>query len=189
MNNFSRKMLIAAVAMGTAFASMSSMAAPKDGNLNFNFQGTIPAKPVAPGDWTFVTLAGTAYTPSTISLSAISQADGGYTLETESPQVFAIKVARGAFTASSKIQATLSSSSVSGSALVGDTSALAPKVKVNGVSLTATAADVATPAAGATQATISLTSSLAVPAANVSPTGGNVSVTSAIIFSADVTAS
>lgn len=189
MTNFSRNILIAAVAMGTTFASMSSMAASKDGNLNFNFQGTIPAKPVTPGDWSFVTLAGTAYNPTSINLAAVAQSNGGYDLETSSPEVFAVKVTAGAFTASSKIQATLSSTSVSGSGLIGDTAALIPSVKINGVTLTSAAQDVLTPAAGATQATMSLTSSLEIPAANVNPTGGNVSTTSAIIFSADVTTS
>ncbi|PSU87486.1 hypothetical protein [Photobacterium kishitanii] len=188
MNKLSRNLLVTAIALGTSLVSVSSMAAAKDGNLNFNFQGVIPAKAVTPADWSFVTTSGATYNPTSIALSAVSQADGSYNLETLSPEVFAIKVTSGAFTASSKIQATLSSSSVSGTGLLGDTSTLAPTVKINGVSLSSTAADVATPASGATQVPMTLTSALVVPVANVNPTGGNVSSTTAVIFSADVTA-
>lgn len=174
-----------------AIISFSAISAPTDGNLNFTFQGVIPAAAIVPGSWKFVDLAGTDYTPSALAFSTTHNADGSYTLSMVNPEVFAIKtVGTGkVFTASSKIQASLASTIINGTGVnldsTGGVGAAKSEISINGTILKNTAQDVVTNPTG-DQATLSMTASVNLPAASVKTSGGNVSMTSAVIFSADV---
>lgn len=161
-------------------------AATTVGNLNFTFQGVVPASPVTPASWSFVDVAGTAYVPTTVSLSAAKQTDGSYILATSSPVNFGIKVSSGStFTTSTNIGAALISTSVSGSGIEGSASSLTPSVVINGTTLTTSNATVA-PASGS-QVNLALTLSLPIPKASISAAGGGVSVAASVVFSVDIT--
>ncbi len=184
MKIFNRKLIATAVTLGTVLISSSAFSAITDGNLNFSFQGFIPPKVITPGSWEFVDISGASYTPSTLSLSTSEDGSGGYSMSLSSPEVFAIKASKGSFTSANPIQATLAASSVSGSALTGDTSVLETKININGQSLSSTAATI--PVSTLETRVLTLTADLDIPAANVSPLGGTVVASSAIIFSVDI---
>ncbi|MGL5264681.1 MAG: hypothetical protein ACRC9E_00335 [Plesiomonas shigelloides] len=183
------KKLVGLVGLAAIISSFSAVSAPTDGNLNFNFQGVIPPAAITPGSWKFVDLAGSDYVPSSIPLSTSRNNDGSYSLSMVNPEIFAIQTAaQGSnFASGSKIQASVVSTIVNGSALNVDANGVAsvtPVISINGIDLTDVAQDIASPTGD--KATLSMTAKVDLPKDAVKDTGGNVSMTSAVIFSADV---
>lgn len=179
--------LLGACVIATSFSAVS---APTDGNLNFTFQGVIPPAAVSPGSWKFVDLTGADYSPSTLPFSTSRNDDGSYSLSMVNPEIFAIQVAGSGsnFTTGSKIKASVASTIINGSALNVDSSGSAnatPTISINGVNLTEVPQDVVSTITG-DKATLSMSAQVELPKASVKNIGGNVSMTSAVIFSADV---
>lgn len=179
--------LLGACVIATSFSAVS---APTDGNLNFTFQGVIPPAAVSPGSWKFVDLAGRDYNPSTLAFSTTRNNDGSYSLSMVNPEIFAIEVATPStnFTTGSKIKASVASTIINGSALNVDSSGSVNAVSVisiNGVNLSDSPQDVVSTVTG-NKATLSMSAQVELPRVSVKNIGGNVSMTSAVIFSADV---
>lgn len=184
------KKLVGLLGAGVIVASFSAVSAPTDGNLNFTFQGVIPHAAITPGSWKFVDLSGTDYTPSTLPFSTTRNNDGSFSLSMVNPEIFAIETAASGsnFTASSKIKASVASTIINGSALNVDASGALnaiPTISINGVALTDKPQDIVASATG-NRATLSMTAQVDLPKESVKNVGGNVSMTSAVIFSADV---
>ncbi|MGL5237139.1 MAG: hypothetical protein ACRC8O_03760 [Plesiomonas shigelloides] len=186
------KKLLGLVGAAAIISSFSAISAPTDGNLNFTFQGVIPPAAVTPGSWKFVDLTGTDYTPSTIAFSTTRNSDGSYKLSMVSPEVFAIQTVATSggsttapdFTTSSAIKASVASTIINGSALTAGAAATST-ITINGTDLTSTPVDVVKSATG-NKATLSMSATVELPKGAVKDSGGNVSMTSAVIFSADV---
>lgn len=180
-----KKTLITTLTAALFGVSSYALAAPTEGNLNFSFQGVIPAEPSSPGEWGFFDTSGGEYRPGNISLSGSKLSDGSYQFLMDSPEIFYIKPKSGAFTASSNIQATLAATSLSGTGLTGDTSTIIPSININGETLSNSAQSIGAATGG--QVRIALTGNVVIPVANINTKGGNMTMTSAIIFSADIT--
>lgn len=184
------KKLVGLLGAGVIITSFSALSSPTDGNLNFTFQGVIPPAAVSPGSWKFVDLAGGDYNPSTLAFSTTRNNDGSYSLSMVNPEIFAIQVVTPSvnFTTGSKIKASVASTIINGSALNVDSSGsvnATPTISINGVSLSDTPQDVVSTITG-DKATLSMSAQVELPKASVKNIGGNVSMTSAVIFSADV---
>ncbi|WP_039046239.1 hypothetical protein [Plesiomonas shigelloides] len=187
-----KKKLVGLLGAGVIVASFSVVSAPTDGNLNFTFQGVIPPAATTPGSWKFVDLSGSDYTPSTLPFSTTRNNDGSFSLSMVNPEVFAIETAAAGsnFKANSKIKASVASTIINGSALNVDSSGnldATPVIRINGIELTQQPQDIASVVADRTS--LSMTASIELPKDSVKNVGGNVSMTSAVIFSADVDSS
>lgn len=182
-----KKVLLVSIAV--IASSFSTISAAQDGSLNFTFQGIIPPAAVTPGSWKFTDLSGTDYIPLAIPLSTSRNNDSSYTLSMINPEVFAIQTTtKGAnFTENSNIKAQLASLIINGSALnasgSGNNNATAA-VSINGVALSDISQNVATATGNST--VLSMNARVDLPADSVKNIGGNVSMTSAVIFSADI---
>ena len=180
------KKIVGLLSAGIIATSFSAISAPTDGNLNFSFQGVIPPAAVSPGSWKFVDLSGVDYSPSTLAFSTTRNSDGSYFLSMVNPEVFAIEVAtpNTNFTTGSKIKASVASTIINGSALNVDSAGsvnATPSISINGVTLTDSPQDVVSTVTG-NRATLSLSAQVDLPKVSVKNTGGNVSMTSAVIF-------
>ncbi|AWK84040.1 hypothetical protein [Photobacterium damselae] len=175
------------IGAATIAASFSAISAPTSGNLNFTFQGVIPPASVVPGTWKFVDLSGSDYIPSAIPLSTVRNSDGSYLLSMVNPEIFAITTTESSqnFTRSSNINAQLASTIVSGSALNGTEDGTVT-LTINGVQLDNTSKSVASVSGAENQVTLSMNAQVTLPSSSVKSSGGNISTTSAVIFSADV---
>ncbi|MFB1077183.1 hypothetical protein [Photobacterium damselae] len=175
------------IGAATIAASFSAISAPTSGNLNFTFQGVIPPASVVPGAWKFVDLSGADYIPSSIPLSTVRNSDGSYLLSMVSPEIFAISTTGVSqnFTKGSNINAQLASTIVSGSALSGHGDGTVT-LSINGVALDSTSKSVASVSGTESQVTLSMNAQVTLPSSSVKGSGGNISTTSAVIFSADV---
>lgn len=182
--------LVSTILIGIGSSSVVH-AAPTNGNLSFTFSGTIPALPVEGGSWKFVQADGTtAYVPpSSIAFSAADTADGVQLTSTS--ESFYIKPNSGSFTTSSKITGMLTSNpTIAGTAIRASASnTVETTITINGTALRVGAAiDIATPTGSAPQL-LTLGTVVDIPTAARNVAGGNITVTAAIRFAADITVS